>query len=125
MGAPPRSGPKLIFEHMHLYQVLSDTKFWEHCPEFLDLREEGDAAHHKILIHVLGGEPGCLTCSTIKAVLREYQPLFAAKVVELAKKGGEGIDRFVTYISNKRGYRPEPIIVYYRGNDGTIKELQL
>ena len=118
-------GPKLVFDHMMIYQVLSDDMLWEKVPELLPLRVEGEATHHNIVEKVLRATKNCNSCSTVRAVVKPFQTKLG-ELLEALQGGDSGeLDNFINYISVRRGYRPAVILVYYVGSDGTTKKLEL
>jgi hypothetical protein len=119
-----KTGPQLVLEHNLLYQVVGDRLFWEMNPAFLDLKDDGEAAHERVVQAVLGGKPlaDCAGCSTIKGAMRSFLTEFSRR---LAYADSEAQEQFVEYVTKKRGYRPQPIVVYHKDDGGRTHELRL
>jgi hypothetical protein len=108
---------------MGLYSLLGDPTFFQQVPAFDFLEEEGQEAHRKVVESVLKeSEEGCSTCGGVQSILRPVMHKFALKAAELSEKRPEELDPLADYITSKRGYRPNPIVLYYkRVGDRTIK----
>ena len=121
-----KTGPKLILEHTHLYQIIADKDFWGACPEWVDLEKEGKKVHQEIVNRMLGiGDAACTGCSTLQLAIRPFQHKFSSYAVKLYEEDISQLDSFVTYLTRKRGYRPKPIVVYYKDTDGRNRTLEL
>lgn len=118
-------GPKFVLDHMMIYQMLADEMLWERVPEMLTLKDDGEAAHHKIVQQVILAKPGCKSCSTIRTIVKPFQTQLGTLLEELHARDDESLDNLVKYISVRRGYRPVPILVYYVSTDGAVKQLEL
>jgi hypothetical protein len=118
-----RVGTKLVLEHNILYQLLSDPLFWESVPEFLSLKDEGEKAHFFALEHLMTPRevsPGCVGCTSLKATMGPILVTMAEMVVEWSSNSPEKLENLVTYITKRRGYRPDPIVMYHKDNSGQI-----
>lgn len=119
-----RVGTKLVLEHNILYQLLSDPLFWENVPEFLDLKDTGERAHHFAVERLTTPKeisPGCVGCATFKSTLAPLLKEVAERVFEWAANSPEKLDNLVTYITKRRGYRPNPIVMYHKDDSGQIR----
>ena len=120
-----KNGAKLILEHMILYQILSDRKFWELCPEWVEWKDEGQAVHQKVVDEVLHPSAGCKACGTVKSVMKQFLMKFTRQVADWHTTDAAKLDSLVAYISKKRGYRPVPIVVNYKDAQGKIRAVLL
>ena len=118
-------GPKFIFDHMVLYQIIMDKEFWATCPEFAALKPQRLIYRAKIRESVLSTQPNCGTCSTLGTILKPFQLLFTQRLVALFYEDVKQTENFVSYITRKRGYRPVPIIVYTKDAEGRTLEMEL
>ena len=112
---------KFILEHNMLYQILADDNFWEQVPEFMYLRTEGQAAHFHALDRFLNPEeiaPGCVGCTSLRTTLRPVLDTMAGDIARWVVEEPEKLDNLVAYITKRRGFRPIPIVVYHRCEDG-------
>ena len=104
-----------------LYQILADDNFWEQVPEFMYLRTEGQAAHFYALDRFLNPEeiaPGCVGCTSLRNTVRPVLDTMAGDRARWVGEEPEKLDNLVAYITKRRGFRPIPIVVYHRGEDG-------
>jgi hypothetical protein len=108
---------------MGLYSLLGDDKFFSLVPEFSFLEEEGRAAHQEALDSVIKeSTEGCKTCGGIQSLLRPVMQKFTIKASELYEEDPLHLESLADYITSRRGYRPNPIVLYYRApGQGTIK----
>jgi len=108
---------------MGLYSLLGDPAFFQKVSGFAFLEEEGQEAHRKVVASVMKeAEEGCGTCGGAQAILKPVMQKFAIRAAELSEDNPEDLSPLVDYITSKRGYRPNPIVLYYRRQgDRTIK----
>lgn len=120
-----RDGPPLIVEQNILYQLLAERGFWDRCPELSELRAEGEQTHAEVVRKVLHAQPGCLGCSTLQAVMSPFLNRFARHLAAKQQEDPQQLRSFIDYVSSRRGFRPRPIIVYHKDQQGRIAPLQL
>jgi hypothetical protein len=104
-----------------LYQILADDNFWEQVPEFSYLRDEGQAAHFHALERFLNPvevAPGCVGCTSLRTTLRPILDTMVSDIARWVIEEPAKLDNLVTYITKRRGFRPVPIVVYHRNEDG-------
>lgn len=108
-----------------VYQIVSDYKFWELNPAFSDLKDDGEAIHAAVVGLVLEkskSKRNCGGCGSISSIVRPFMSAFGRRAYELDVAGQEAL---VAYLTARRGYRPQPIIVYYNQTEGQTQELRL
>ena len=114
---------KFILEHNMLYQMLADPFFWESVPEFMALKDEGEAAHFHAFERLMKPRevlPGCVGCTSLRATIQPILTAMSGSIAEWAKEDSSKLDNLVEYITKRRGFRPQPIVVYHRDEDGVI-----
>lgn len=114
---------KFILEHNMLYQMLADPLFWECVPEFLDLKDEGEAAHFHALERLMNPRevlPGCTGCTSLRATIQPVLNVIAGNIAQWVNEDSAKLDNLVEYITKRRGFRPQPIVVYHRDERGII-----
>ena len=114
---------KVILEHNMFYKILSDPLFWECVPEFLELKDEGEAAHFHALERLMNPKevlPGCVGCTSLRTTMQPILDVVIGNIAKWAKEDSSKLHNLVEYITKRRGFRPEPIVVYHRDDDGVI-----
>jgi hypothetical protein len=122
-----RRTEKLILEHNIFYQILSDPLFWECVPEFAELKDEGDAAHFHALERLMNPKevlPGCVGCTSLRTAMQPVLDMVTSNIAKWVKEDSSKLHNLVEYITKRRGFRPEPIVVYHRGDDGVIYPIE-
>lgn len=116
-------GPKLVIDYLLSYQLFQLPEFWAGVPsDVVDaaLRAEVDAALGKALQAAMGSS--CSGCTALHIVMRVVH----TKVWKaIASAGPTVTDAVVAVVVSKRGYRPKPIVVYYKGDSGKAERLLL
>ncbi len=120
-----KQGSEFVIELMTLYQILTDPKFWTACPELVELQAEGQQYRERVLKEVLQPSASCGTCGTLSTVLGPYFHKFCQHLSAKFQEDAGNLETFVDYISRKRGYRPVPILLYYKTVTGKNGKLQL
>jgi len=118
-----RVGRKLILEHNTIYEMFSDSLFWEKVPEFLYMKEDGERAHHFVIerfLHPKETFPGCANCSNTKKILQPILDEMTSKITEWADTSPDKLKNLIAYITKRRGYRPNPISIYCKDSVGKI-----
>ena len=118
---------KLILEHNMLYQILADSLFWEAVPEFAELKDEGEAAHFfafENLMHPREVVPGCVGCTSLRTSMRPILDAIGDKIAKWLIEDKSKLDNLVMYITKRRGFRPQPIVVYHKDEQGITRTLE-
>lgn len=113
---PLLDGPKLILTADIVTQLLSDPSFYDTVDAFLFLKEQGLSAWQASQDQ-MAGRAGCRTCrqanhmqTPIVAFCRMVGAMHAIDPVKL--------EPLAAYISARRGYRPRPIVVFWKEGPG-------
>jgi hypothetical protein len=123
-----RPGPTLALDHNLLYQVLADPAFYAAVPAFFFMRDQGLAACAQIAGRLAdpARRPGdCATCGNLKELIRPLQRTFVAHLRKLHAEAPAACAPLVAYLAARRGYRPTPVVVYYRGDDGSVGSVRM
>ena len=118
-----RVGKELILEHNTIYEMFSDSLFWEKVPEFLYMKDDGERAHHFVVerfLHPKKTFPGCAGCSSTKKILQPILEEMTSKIAEWSDTSPGKLTNLIAYIAKRRGYRPVPIIIYCKDSMGKI-----
>ena len=110
---------RLQFTRDHIVELVRDPVFFTACPEFAHLTEVAAAALAQYDISVNASCCGG-NFSIIKGVVDAvFDMLRVLKSTDQA-----AISRFRQYLATKKGYIPNPVVVYYRrGRTGQIGKL--
>ena len=113
MGVASRVGKPFVLTYLNTHQLIAMPDFWEASPPvFRDaFKTECTAAIAKV------SPTGCCT-ETLGAVIRPVHDKIWDWIAQ-SKDRGASIDWAIDFITLKRGYRPQPIEVYYRTVQGT------
>jgi hypothetical protein len=119
-----KDGPRLVIDHMIMYQLLNSEAFWDMVPMTVaaELREEGTEVGRKALDIAMGRK--CAGCTSIRSVVAPLHNRLWRMIAAVQPVPGS-CDPLAGFIALKRGYRPRPIVVYYVGDDGGTAELNL
>jgi hypothetical protein len=118
---------KFILEHNMLYQILADPLFWEAVPEFAELKDEGEAAHFfafENLMHPREVVPGCIGCTSLRTSMRPILEMITGSIAKWMTEDISKLDNLVAYITKRRGFRPQPIVVYHKDDQGITHAIE-
>ena len=120
-------GPKLVLDHMVLYQLLSDPKFWQQVPAFAFMKRSGQEAIQRIQDDIISGKRAkpCVGCSTLRPILIPLLIVFGQHLAQLKGDSPEAVNELVEFIARKRKYRPAPIVVYYKNEHGQAAQVEV
>jgi hypothetical protein len=114
-----KTGPALALDHMLLYQLFQDPAFYAAVPAFFFLKGQGLAVTAKITASIVAGDDGCGGCGGgIKAAMEPVIVQFVEQLRKLKDDAPHALEPLVAYVAKRRGFRPVPLVVYYRGSDG-------
>ena len=122
-----RIGRKLVIDHNILYQLLLDELIWELVPEIGYLKEELENSHHFALERLLKPREvssGCSGCTSLKTSMRPAMQAIGCFVADAQKNEPERLHNLITFITQKKGERPSPIVIRYKDADGKITALE-
>ena len=112
---------KLQIERTHLADFAADPQFFEQCPAFRYLATAAaqQAAAFKTSTR-------CKQCGGDFKIMRPIVDLIFLGLRELKTQDPDGLGGFRQYLSNRKGFIPRPLTLYYRrGNKGQIGKLTL
>jgi|TARA_R110000824_G_scaffold82768_2_gene207389 hypothetical protein len=118
---------KFILEHNMLYQILADPLFWEAVPEFAAFKDEGEAAHFFAFERLMKPRevvPGCVGCTSLRASLQPILTAMSDDIARWAQEDVSKLDNLISYITKRRGFRPQPIVVYHKDNRGVVRPVE-
>jgi hypothetical protein len=112
-----KSGPEKIITSTILFEMIGDPEFYK-IPAFAFLKKMGQATHKKLL-----DEHGkvCSGCGVNSTNMRPVTVAFVSQVVQLTEDNPDALGPLADYISGRLGYRPSPLVVYYKGMNGVRK----
>jgi hypothetical protein len=106
---------------MAIYQVLSDPAFFTAVPAFFFLRDVAKATTDKVKQAALDGSAAeCYGCGGVKQIMQPAIAPFVATLAELAAKAPDALTPLADYVAARRGFRPTPIVVYYKRDGRTL-----
>lgn len=122
-----QDGPKLVVDHMVMYQIISDDRFWSLVPAFAFMKTSSQHAVKQIVDQIVDsrGVTDCAGCSSIRPLMVPVVVVFGQHVAQLHQDSPEALNDLVSYISTRRKYRPRPIIVYYKDVSGKSAKVEL
>lgn len=110
---------RLQFTRDHIIELVRDRGFFTACPEFSHLTEVAAAALVQYDISVNASCCGG-NFSLIKGVVDAVFDMLRV----LKTNNPDAVGRFRQYLATKKGYIPNPVVVYYRrGRTGQIGKL--
>jgi len=113
-----KDGVKFAVDNMVLFQMLGDSFFYQALPAYCgDLQQAGKAAYDRVVRAALKNEddPACFGCSSLNKVIDPWRDTLGQR---LAKADAGDLEALAAYIGGKRGYRPRPIVMYYKDERG-------
>lgn len=114
----------LTLEPTIFYQLLADDEFYTVVPPSVaPLEEQAKKARQDALNIALG--KACAGCSTIRDVLMPVMDEYGRQFAVIHQTDPAALDPLVNYIARKRGFRPTPIVLYYREVNGKTTRLIL
>lgn len=127
MGQKLKDGPPLALDHLILYQMLGDPSFYSRVPVFYFLKEQGLAVTDGIRQRLLDNNPstGCPGCANVRGLMAPLVDTFVTHLKKLAVDAPAALEAMAVYVAERRGFRPRPILVYYRDKDGGLAAVQL
>lgn len=122
-----KEGPQFVIDVMVTYQLIGNPEFWEAAPPGLldDIRDSAREAYEKALAIARGDS--CPGCNSIRAALTDTHNEIGRRLAGVQAVAAEwrGFDPLVDFITRKRGYRPRPIIMFYKDTNGVTAKLEL
>lgn len=121
-----QDGPGLIIDHMVMYQIISDDKFWSEVPAFAFMKNSSKHAVQQIVSQIVDskGVSDCAGCSSLRPLTVPILIVFGQHIAQLKQDSPEALNDLVDYIASRRGYRPVPIAVYYKDEGGKSAKVE-
>jgi hypothetical protein len=120
----PVLGPSLTLDVMLTLQLVRLTGFWKALPESFPaaIRVEAEKAGDKA-IDIAAGR--CSGCGGVRGAITPTHNAVWASIAAIAEVAGEAtLETLVAFIAKQRGYRPNPIVVYYKIDDGVNRKFK-
>lgn len=114
-------------DNLVLFQMASDEKFYLALPVgFEDWAVQCQAAYKEVVAWTLKTKTkGCLGCGSVTKIMTPLMNALGRRLA-LAKQHNSGdVEPLAQYIAVRRGFRPRPIMLYYRAENGKISILKL
>lgn len=113
-----KNGPAFVVDHNVLYQLVSDAAFFRRVPALFFMKDQAESCAKAFA----AGE--CGQCSP-QGAMGPAMATFVRTLVKLKTEAPEMLEPLVAYIVERRPYRPQQILVYYRGASQEIKTITL
>lgn len=119
-----KPGPPFVVDYMITFQLLQLEELWDALPALAaELRPAAEEAKAKALRHAMGET--CGGCGSIRDIVTPVHNRLWGHVALLRAAEPTAAEPVAALVAAKRGYRPTPIRVYYRGDDGQTHVLDL
>lgn len=113
---PADTGPELIIDHVILMQLSSMEEFYAALPAGCqDLEALGRAAYQAALKAAQNGN--CAACRSLRDIMRPVQTALGQRLRAVQHADAGALEPLAELISRKRGYRPLPLVLIYKGVD--------
>lgn len=116
------TGPPYTLDRLGIYQLFRDRQFLQEAPAFLFLSDIAKAVVAKVTESIL--HPRCQGCGSLRDMIEPLADPFVRVAVKTHQESPQALLPVVHTISRKLGYRPQPIVLYYKGTDGKIAALE-
>lgn len=120
-----RRGPKLTLTHMIFFDLVGDVQFFNRVPAFHFLKEQATALRDRVVRAVVDGDADCAGCGDVRRTMRPAMEAFVLETVKLSKDSPAALEPLIDIITEKRGYRPKAIVLYYKDAAGATQTLEL
>lgn len=120
-----RRGPSLTLSHMIFFDLVGDPDFFSRVPALHFLKEQATALRAKVVRAVVDRDTDCQGCGDVRRTMRPVMEAFVLETVKLSKDSPEALQPLIDIITEKRGYRPKAIVLYYKDAAGATKTLEL
>lgn len=120
-----RLGPKLQLTHMIFFDLVGDDQFFNRVPAFHFLKEQATALRAKVVAAVVDRSTDCRSCGDVRRTMHPAMEAFVLEAVKLSKDSPDALKPLIDIITEKRGYRPRAIVLYYKDAAGATQTLEL
>ncbi len=115
-----KDGPPYAIDSMSLYQLVADPDFFNRVPALFFMRDQAQAVVARIVDGLLGKrKSNCAGCGDVRKQMEPVASTFVTVIRQLADSAPQLLEPLADYVAERRGYRPRPIIVYYKKAGGT------
>ena len=123
--AKVKDGPTLVIDQMILFQLLGDELFYRALPPgFDDLADQGRSAYKQAVAQAMD-QAGCNGCTGLKRIVTPVQVALGRRLAAVQSAQPEALVPLVRLITEKRGYRPRPVLMFYQDEAGKTRKLEL
>lgn len=121
-----RTGPSLTIDSVVLYTMLVDPEFFRRVPAYFFMKPAATELHRRMTGDASNGSSNCTGCGTpLSKAIRPLRHVFINHTRAMVDECPAGLEPLVAYITDKRGYRPRQILLYYQDGDGTTHTIAL
>lgn len=114
-------GRPYTLNYIDTFALIGDPEFYAKVPFLYYLRERGLALHQQLSEQLVkqNRETGCRQCNDVR---RQVIPLFneiGRQCASLHEHNPAALSPLIDYLAKRLGYRPDPLQLVFRGDDGT------
>jgi hypothetical protein len=102
---------KVYLDRATLTDMLGDPDFYVECPVFLFMRDMGVESYNLYMQELKS--PSCDNCSD-RAVMNTALVTFLRHFKNLHDTSPETLATVKSYVEKRKGYRPNPCVIYYK-----------
>tara|TARA_B100000700_G_scaffold324572_1_gene431068 strand:+ start:1448 stop:1798 length:351 start_codon:yes stop_codon:yes gene_type:complete len=112
---------KLQFDRALMTDMLGDPEFYAECPIFLFMRDMGIESYKLYIERLESNE--CENCSD-RSVMLTALTTFIRHIREQADLSKDNLACVKDYLAKRKGYYPDPCVVYYKESGGTVSPIE-
>jgi hypothetical protein len=102
---------KVYLDRAILTDMLGDPDFYVECPVFLFMRDMGIESYNLYMQELQN--PACNNCAD-RAIMKTALVTFLRHLKELHSADPENLAPIKSYVEKRKGYRPNPCVIYYK-----------
>jgi hypothetical protein len=121
-----KDGPPLVLDAIALFQLAADPAFFSTLPAgFSDWEQSCRDAYMAVVNQtVRAPASACYRCGSVSHTMSPVLSELGRRLASFQASGGN-LEPLANLVAAKRGYRPRPLVLYYRSEDGKILSLSL
>jgi len=100
---------RLKLDRDHIIAMARDPAFYEAAPSFAYLKDAALASYQMFL-----DAKDCIRCGGEWKFMQGIVDAVFIKIKELKSTDPEKLEEVRGFLESKKGYRPKPIVIYYR-----------